>query len=414
MLRLSSVMILSPTVTAALVALALPATAATAATANTGPRIARAGAAASPTVGGNNDYLQSDSCTSSTFCMAVGAFSPSRRAVGLSEMLSGGRWVAKSVPIPSRAPNVFANEVSCSSPTRCLFVGDHYLRHHPESNLAEAWNGSSWRIVTMRNPPFTGFSALQDVACPTDGFCLVVGLAGAGRRYQGTAYTWTNGKTWHQIAVPRPRRARNSELAGLACFSSSDCMAVGNYTSASGRFLPYADRWHDGRWKLLTTPAVRNQRFTLFQGISCPSAARCVAVGNTEDNTRGRFFHAFAEVWSAGRWRVSTLRRPPSSFFGVSCPALTRCFASGNTFPSKTTFARPLIERWNGKTWMALDPARTSAPHSGDVLQHVSCVSQSHCETVGFSFIPGASHSDRTLAELWNGHRWKVQNTVNP
>jgi len=404
-------MILSPTVTAALVALALPATAATA---NTGPRMTQAGAAASPTVGGSNDYFDGDSCTSSTFCMAVGAFTPSRRAVGLSEMLSGGKWVAEPVPIPSRAPNVFANEVSCGSPTSCLFVGEHYLRHHPASNLAEAWNGSSWRIVTMRNPPFTGFSALQDVACPTAGFCLAVGFAGTARRYQDTAYTWKNGTTWKRVTVPRPRRARNSELAGLACFSSSDCMAVGNYTSASGRYLPFADRWHDGRWKLMATPAVRNQRFTNFQGISCPSATRCVAVGNTEDNTRGRFFHAFAEIWSGGRWHVSTLRRPPSYFIGVSCPASKRCFASGATFPSKTTFARPLIERWGGRRWMAMDPARTSAPRSGDVLQHVSCVSQSHCETVGFSFIPGASHSDRTLAELWNSHHWKVQNTVNP
>jgi len=309
---------------------------------------------------------------------------------------------------------VFANEVSCSSPTSCLFVGDHHLRQRLGSNLAEAWNGSSWRIVTARNPPSTSVSGLNDVACPAAGFCLVVGFAGTGSRYQDTAYTWRNGKTWHRIAVPRPRRARNSALGGLACFSSSDCMAVGNYTSASGRFLPFADRWHDGRWKLLTTPAVRNQRFSVFQGISCPSASECVAVGDTEDNTRGRFFHAFAEIWQAGQWRVTTLRQPPSFFLGVSCPAANRCFAAGSTFPSKNTFARPLIERWGGKTWMVQNPVRTSAPRSGDALQHVSCVSTSHCEAVGYSFIPGGTHSDKTLAELWNGHHWQVQNTVNP
>src|SRR5215467_2448204 len=410
--RLRSVIAVSSTAIAALpLALALPATYATA---NTGPRIAQPGAAASPRVGGSNSYFNSDSCTSSTFCMAVGAFTPSRLTRGLSEMLSGGKWVAKPVPIPSRAPNVFSNEVSCSSPTSCLFVGDHYLRHHPGSNLAEAWNGSSWRIVTTRNPPSTSVSGLDDVACPAAGFCLVVGFAGTSRRYQATAYTWKNGTTWHQVRVPRPRRARKSQLGGLACFSSSDCMAVGAYTSASGRFLPFADRWHNGQWKLLSTPAVRNQRFTVFQGVSCPSATRCVAVGNTEDNTRGRFFHAFAEIWSAGKWRVATLRRPPSFFLGVSCPAVNRCFAAGATFPSKTTFARPLIERWGGTRWVAQDPVRTSAPRSGDVLAHVSCVSPSHCEAVCSSFVPGTSHSDRTLAELWTGHRWKLQTTVNP
>jgi len=411
MTRMSSVMIITPTIAAVLLGLALPAIAADA---SARPATVQAGAVASPSVGSSNDYFNSDSCPSITFCIAVGAFTPSRRAVGLSEVLSGGKWVAESVPIPSRAPNVFANEVSCGSATSCLFVGQHYLRGHPASNLAEAWNGLSWRIVTMRNPPFTTFSGLQDVACPTAGFCLAVGLAGTGRRYQDTAYTWKNGKTWKRLAVPRPRGARKSELGGLACFSAADCMAVGNYTSASGHFLPFAVRWHDGRWRVLTVPAVPRQHLTTFQGISCPTASQCVAVGNTEDNTRGRFFHAFAEVWSAGKWHLSTLRRPPSYFIGASCPAPDDCFAAGATFPSKTGFAHPLIERWNGRTWATQRAVQTPAPHSGDVLQHVSCITKSDCEAVGFSFVPGASNSDKTLAELWNGHQWAVQATPNP
>jgi hypothetical protein len=366
-------------------------------------------------VGGSNDYFNGDSCTSSSFCMAVGAFHLNGHTPGLSEVLSGSSWVAESVPSPSRGVNIFANEVSCASPTSCLFVGDHWARQRgPFANLAEVWNGSSWRIVTARGPAGTGISALDDVACPTTRFCLAIGFAGTHRHFQDTAYTWKNGSTWRQIRVPRPSHARNSELGGLACFSSRNCMAVGNYRSASGRYLPFAVRWHDGRWKLLTTPNVRRQRFTVFQGISCPTATRCVAVGNTVDNTRGRFFHAFAEVWSGGKWHVSTLRRAPSVFFGASCPAWNRCFASGYTFPAGATFAHPLIEAWNGRSWTTQHPVQTPAPHSGDVLMHVSCVTRSDCEAVGFRFNPHASNSDRTLAEMWNGHRWAVQTTANP
>jgi hypothetical protein len=239
-------------------------------------------------------------------------------------------------------------------------------------------------------------------------------LAGTGHRYQDTAYTWKNGKNWKRLAVARPRGARSSELAGLACFSSSDCMAVGNYTSASGRYLPFADRWHNGRWEVLTTPAVPRQRMTVFQGISCPTASQCVAVGDTVDKTRRGYYHAFAEVWSGGKWHTSRLRRPPSYFLGVSCPKLNRCFSSGVTFPSKTSFAHPLIESWNGQTWTTQRPVQTSAPHSGDVLEHMACVTQSDCEAVGYSFVPGASSSDKTLAEVWNGHHWAIQTTVNP
>jgi len=410
--RFRSLIIGGSTVATALLALAPPATAATA---STGPRMARASAVASPAVGGSNDYLNGDSCTSSTFCMAVGAFHLSGHSRGLSETLSGGNWVANSVPSPSGGVNIFANEVSCASPSRCLFVGDHWAtRRGPFANLAEAWNGSSWRIVTAKGPAGAAISALDDVACPAARFCLAIGFAGSRLHFQDTAYTWKNGTTWRRIAVPRPRHARNSELGGLACFSARNCMAVGNYRSASGRVLPFAVRWHDGRWKLLTTPTVRRQRLTVFQGVSCPTATRCVAVGNTVDNTSHRFFHAFAEVWSGGKWHVSTLRRTPSFFFGVSCPASNRCFASGDTFPSGTALAHPLIETWNGRSWTTQHPVQTQAPHSGDVLLHVSCVFRSRCEAVGFRFNPNVRNSDRTLAEMWNGHRWTVQTTANP
>ena len=90
----------------------------------------------------------------------------------------------------------------------------------------------------------------------------------------------------------------------------------------------------------------------------------------------------------------------------ASCPAWNRCFASGYTFPSGATFAHPLIETWNGGTWTTQHPVETPAPHSGDSLQHVSCVSRSHCESVGYSFVPHVSNSDQTLAEMWNGHVW--------
>ena len=396
----------------ALFALALPATVATA---SAGPPVARAGQAASSAAAGSNDSFNSDSCTSSTFCMAIGDYNVGRHTPALSEVLKAGRWVARSVPSPVHGRDLFANEVSCASPAHCLFVGDHSARQQgPETNLAEAWNGSSWRIVTATNPPGMAFSLLTDVACPTVSFCLAIGQAGRGSNGQDTAYTWKSGRTWRQISVPRPRRSRSSDLSGLACFNASNCMAVGNWTNPRGRELAFAVRWHDGHWKLLAARSIRGQQFTSFQAVSCAAATRCVAVGYTEDKTRGAFFHAFAETWNGSTWRISTVRRPPSLFLGASCPAPDRCFASGYTFPSKNTFAHPLIETWNGRFWTTQHSVETAAPHSGDILPHVSCVSRSRCETVGYSFRPGVNNTDRTLAERWNGHRWTVQTTPNP
>lgn len=407
--RLRSFLIVSSTVATALLALTLPASAATA---SPGPLAARASEAAAPAVGGSNDFFNSDSCTSSTFCMAVGDYNLNGHTPALAEVLSRGRWVAKPVPSPSRGVNIFANEVSCASPASCLFVGDHFAgQHGSASNLAETWNGSAWRIVTATGPAGTAASALFDVVCPTTRFCLAVGFAGA----QDAAYTWTNGTTWRRITVPHPFHARNSELGALACFNSSNCMAAGNYTSASGQNTPFAARWHDSRWAILAMPSVRGQRFTTPSGISCPGTTRCVAVGNTTDKTTPVGIpHAFAEVWNGGKWQVSTLRQPASTFVGVSCPARTRCFAAGETFPSLRSFGHPLIEAWNGRAWTTQHPVQTFAPHNGDALTHVSCVGRSHCEAVGLRFEPGVANSDSTLAELWNGRRWTVQSTPNP
>ena len=410
--RLHRLMVVGSTVTTALIALALPASAATA---STGPRIAPAGQVASPTLGGSSDNFNSDSCTSGAFCMAIGAYRSGGRTPALSEMFSGGSWVAEPVPAPSPGSNVFANEISCASPANCLFVGEHWGRRPTASaNLAEAWNGSSWRIITATGPARSTFSFLDDVACPTTKFCLVTGAAGSSRNYQDAAYTWENGTTWRRIAVPSPSRARNSQLGGLACVNSKNCMAVGNYTSASGHFLPFAARWHDGRWQLQTTPAVPRQRLTVFQGISCAMATRCVAVGITEDETPSMIPHAFAEVWTGGKWHLSTLRRSDSAFLGASCPTRNRCFASGYTIPSTATFGLPLIEAWNGRAWTTQHPVETSAPNSGDDLQHVSCVSQYDCEAVGYSYDPSNTNIQQTLAEHWNGHYWALQSTPNP
>ncbi len=73
-----------------------------------------------------------------------------------------------------------------------------------------------------------------------------------------------------------------------------------------------------------------------------------------------------------------------------------------------------LIETWNGREWTTQHPIETPGPKPADILEHVSCVTQYDCEAVGYSFKPGVSNSDATLAERWIGHRWTVQATPNP
>jgi hypothetical protein len=416
MLRLRSLALIGAAVTVSLLSSALvassPAVAATPGQPIPASQV-RPLTTAAPMISGSNHSLNGVSCPDASFCMAVGNYDLGARVPGLSEMLSAGSWTAEPVPSPGRGPNVFANEVSCSSATSCLLVGAHWAGSHgADSNLAEAWNGSKWHIVTATGPAGTSYSSLNDVACPASNLCLAVGEAGSAHAYQSSAYTLRDGTTWRQVRMPHPRGARSSALGGLACSDTRHCTAVGDYTSAAGRFLPFADIWRNGSWRLLAVPAVRGERQTVFEGITCPLATKCVAVGYAEDNTRGRYFHALADVWNGGRWHLSTLRRAPSVFVGASCPVANRCFATGYTFPSVRGYAHQLIEAWNGSAWAAQRPAQTSG--LGGSLQHVSCVSTVSCETVGFAFFPNAAKSDEAISEVWNGHGWTGQVTPNP
>jgi hypothetical protein len=189
-------------------------------------------------------------------------------------------------------------------------------------------------------------------------------------------------------------------------------MAVGNHTSATGRYLPFAARWTGVSWRLVAVPAIAGQSQILFQGISCPTGNECVAVGQTVDNTAQGYYHAFADTWSGGRWHLSTLRGAPSGFLGVSCPAANRCVASGYTYPSVTGHSYQLIEVWNGSAWTTQGAAQTAG--LGGVLQHVSCVSATLCEAVGYDYYPTTANSDVAISEAWNGSSWRGQVTPNP
>jgi hypothetical protein len=70
-----------------------------------------------------------------------------------------------------------------------------------------------------------------------------------------------------------------------------------------------------------------------------------------------------------------------------------------------TAFPGTLAERWNGKRWRILPAPNPSG--STSVLKGVSCTSARACTAVGGS-------GGLTLAERWDGTAWTIQPTPNP
>lgn len=218
----------------------------------------------------------------------------------------------------------FPGEVSCGGPGSCMLVGAHYRSARSPVLLAETWNGSRWAIAASANPAGATASALGDVACVATAFCMTVGqeVLRSGRT-QAITRAW-NGHAWGPVTVPAPPRARLSELGGLACPTTTFCMAVGGYELTKTTLLTYAARWNGTGWKILPTPSVPHQAASIFNAVSCPTPARCAAVGYS-NGRQGE--HPLIETWTNGTWHSITISRLIVQAW-PACPAPTPPTAS--------------------------------------------------------------------------------------
>ncbi len=398
-----------------------PAPALAAAPTATAPRpgfLAPAGAFVDEAFSGDSCVDASGWSSTPYWCLAVGFYANvnGEIPVGLGWNQGGvSRWdgyYPTDIPDKVNLPNATSCSAEGGLPT-CAVVGDYYRNPRYETQFAEApADGSALGIVAEKNPPGSTWSALADVSCPASTFCLMVGEAGTSSKTghkivytsHATAYSWTGGGTLTRLSPPAPAGARTSELAGVSCASATTCLAVGNYTSAHGKWLTYSVAWNSGTWTLQPALSVPGQARTTFQDVACPSATLCMAVG---DST-GPGSHPFAQEWNDGSWQISpTPAANGAAMFGVTCPTVSFCYGSGSRGD------HGLIEAWNGTSWSAQSSPATGAPFSGDVLAHVSCLTTTQCLAVGYRFDPGIKPSRRTfryLAEVLTGSGWQVHN----
>src|SRR5215831_1154613 len=101
---------------------------------------------------------------------------------------------------------------------------------------------------------------------------------------------------------------------------------------------------------------------------------------------------------------------PTGQLFWVSCPAANSCMAVGTyTNPSGTGVT--LAEQWNGSKWR-IQPTPSLPGAVWSNLFGVSCVSPSACEAVGAT--TSTSGVQKNLAERWNGTSWQIQSAPSP
>jgi hypothetical protein len=326
---------------------------------------------------------------------------------------AGGTWKIEPTPNPAGADISGLSAVSCTSGRACTAVGsDTASLSSPSFTLAERWNGKNWRIQPAANPKGAASSNLFGVSCASMHACTAVGTAfhTAGSLDVNLAESW-NGKSWRVQATPDPKGATDGALYAVSCTSPSACIAVGDYDNAAGLVLAVAERWNGKAWRIQAIP--RPAKRTWFFGVSCSAPRACTAVGYQNNGTGDA--QPFAEAWNGVKWHVQAVPLPHGvpggALSAVSCISSAACTATGTNFGGR----RPtLAERWNGKSWR-IQPTPNPvnyAQSAGEVaLDGVSCTSATACTASG-EYSPGGVAA--YFAEAWNGSKWRLETTPVP
>ncbi len=311
------------------------------------------------------------SCTSATFCVAVGDSEPNASTLAaLIERWNGSTWALQTAPSPAGAV-LFA--VSCVSTTSCETVGEDNA-----GTLAEHWNGSTWSTQTI------GGTLMQGVSCTSATFCIAVGNA--------NVEVW-NGSSWAAQAISLPA---NSGLIAVSCSAANACTAVGtSFSTVTGLRSGIAEQWNGSAWsaQAFAQPGPN----TVATGVSCPTATSCMAIGSFGTSVGTS---ALSESWNGSTWTpVATVSASVTGLNGVSCVSATDCTAVGTASTSTGTQVT-VAQAWNGSAW-TLQTTPNPAGATASALEGVSCPTITDCTAAGLSRV--VNPTDHTLAEQWTG-----------
>jgi hypothetical protein len=301
-----------------------------------------------------SSYLASVSCTSTSDCVAVGDYTESGTVYqSLSEVWNGKAWSLVLPPQPPGAQLVVLGAVSCGASSACMAVGYYDTTATDELPLVEWWSGKSWRRITAPRPPAGSSLGLAAVSCTTASWCFAAGgyqsVANGNEPY---ASAW-NGTSWIGSELPRPKGATSSIVDSLACASHTQCMAVG-YSIASGAQPLLAERWNGSRWAVVAAPEPDGEMYSTLSSVSCAAGDLCVAVGSYGTPEVGA--KTLGESWNGKAWSILDTPNPggskDSQLEGVSCASAAGCMAGGSQLHGSSL---SLAESWNGKAWSILD-----------------------------------------------------------
>jgi hypothetical protein len=355
--------------------------------------------------------LTAVACVRTSDCWAVGDYGANDVIYSsLAEHWNGTKWAVWKPPDPTSATAL--SGVSCIAASDCWAVG--FASSGPPSDsdspVAEYWDGTEWQAATPLSP--SAFSSFDAIDCTSRTNCWDVGTSANLALIERWVDVTGKGPEWLLETTPNLPGATRSTLTSVSCASASDCWAVGYYTNRSDVEETLAEHWTGTKWTVRATPKPSRSTLSTLTGVACTGRTNCWAIGyyaNSADLDK-----TLAEHWNGTKWTVKATPNPSRSKLGVlngiACTRSTSCTAIG--YYARGSDIVTLSEHWNGTKWTVQPSPNPSGPTLSE-LNGIACPRLTDCWAVGDSGQTQQTPS-RTLAELWNGTKWKVRPTPNP
>lgn len=317
---------------------------------------------------------------------------------------------------------------TCPSSSTCWAVGFHSNGAGAELGQALLFDGTTFSSVSLPEPggsSTSDYDYLDAIACTSSSDCWTVGSYGNTAGPSRNEALYWDGVNWSNVATPQPAGTANKDdhnaLNGVACLSSSDCWAVGDYTNHAGAYVNDALHWNGQNWTLVATPdpdGTTKGDDNVPYSVSCTSPTGCISVGYGH-NAAGAYVSE-ALQWNGKTWTSLAPPQPGGTgsrdygyLEGLACLSGSQCLAAGGYLNSAGTYVNQVL-MWDGTSWTPMSvpqPDRSTSAGLNE-LTAISCLSASDCWAVGYY---GNSHgAELNEALAWNGEDWSSVATPQP
>ena len=290
-------------------------------------------------------------------------------ATGATLFMTSARAIAQDF-----TPLTTFNGVACASASQCIGVGN--VVSSVNSGAAASLDPVSGGLSTGQSLQPIGWSRfLNGVSCPSGSACLAVGenpneTRGIAVPLNPDTAMVLSGQELHIIS--------GIFMSGVACASRKQCLAVGHDSSGSGVVVALSPA---------TGAIVKGQRVRIIrgtggvglEGVACPSASICVAVGENSGSSAGVAVPLNPATGAIRRGQSIQNVTHKGILFDLACPSTTLCLAVG-WGANQPSVAVPIDPRTGA---VPKGQGDRSISARAAMLTAVSCPSNSFCLAVG-------------------------------